>query len=78
MEFVSDESAGAKLVEAIVVELMPQAKFRVSLDNQQQMLVHAAGAAQVNFVRLRPGDKVRVEISPHDKSRGRIVQLLAK
>jgi translation initiation factor IF-1 len=42
------------------------------------VMAHAAGAATVNFVRMRPGDRVRVELSPHDRTRGRIVELLTK
>jgi translation initiation factor IF-1 len=65
-------------VTATVVELMPSAKFRLKLDNEDLVLAHAAGSGAVNFVRLRPGDRVRVELSPHDRTRGRIVELLAK
>lgn len=63
-------------VVGTVVELLPNAVCRLELESRQQVLAHAAGAARRNFVRLRPGDRVRVEISPHDRSRGRIVQLL--
>jgi translation initiation factor IF-1 len=65
-------------VEATVVELLPSAGYKLLLDNQQEVLAHAAGAAVKNFVRLRPGDRVQVEIAPHDHSRGRIVRLLRK
>ncbi len=65
-------------VDAIVVELLPSAKVRVKLENEQRVLAHAASATVKNFVRLRPGDRVRVAISPHDPTRGRIVELLAK
>ena len=61
-------------VEAIVTELLPNATVRVKLDNERLVLAHAAGAANVNFVRLRPGDRVKVEISPHDPTRGRILR----
>jgi translation initiation factor IF-1 len=70
-------SAGSE-VEAIVVELLPHLGVRVKLENEQRVLAHAAGAAVKNFVRLRPGDRVRVAISPHDPTRGRIVELLTK
>ena len=63
-------------MEATVVELLPSAVYRVELETRQQVLAHAAGAATANFVRMRPGDRVRVEISPHDRTRGRIVELL--
>jgi translation initiation factor IF-1 len=65
-------------VEAEVVELMPHAAVRVKLANQQIVLAHATAATKANFVRVRPGDKVQVELSPHDPGRGRIVRLLEK
>jgi translation initiation factor IF-1 len=65
-----------KPVDAVVVELLPNAVVRVKLANQDLVLAHAAGATKTNFVRVRPGDRVRVELSPHDPGRGRIVRLL--
>jgi translation initiation factor IF-1 len=65
-------------IEAEVVEILPQAKWRLRLGNQWEVLAHAAPASAVNFVRLRPGDKVTVELSAHDKGRGRIVKLLSR
>ena len=53
-----------------MVELLPSAAYRLKLENEDVVLAHAAGAATVNFVRLRPGDRVRVELSPHDRTRG--------
>ncbi len=64
--------------EAIVVELLPNAACRVELGNRGRVIAHAAGATSANFVRLRVKDKVLVELSPHDKTRGRIVKLLGK
>ena len=76
----SDETVGEDreraAVEATVVELLPNATYRVELLGQRRLLAHAAGPKRANFVRLRPGDRVRVEVSPHDPSRGRIVELL--
>ena len=68
--------AGSKEVVATVLELLPNATCRVELETRQQVLAHAAGAAVKNFVRVRPGDRVSVEISPHDPGRGRIVKVL--
>ena len=68
---------GGKGVVATVVELLPQATCRVELESRQQVLAHAAGAGK-NFVRVRPGDRVRVELSAHDRTRGRIVELLGR
>jgi len=59
-----------------VVELLPSAGVRVRLENEDSVIAHAASEGVRNFVRLRPGDRVRVEISPRDKTRGRIVELL--
>ena len=63
-------------VEAIVVELLPSAVVKVKLSNEAVVLAHAAGAAKTNFMRVRPGDRVRVELSPNDPGRGRIVKKL--
>jgi translation initiation factor IF-1 len=64
--------------EAIVVELLPSAAYRLKLQNEQHVTAHTAGSDMTNFVRLRPGDRVEVEISPHDRTRGRITKLLRK
>jgi translation initiation factor IF-1 len=66
----------ARSVEAVVVELLPHAVVRVKLENQDVVMAHAAGTTKTNFVRVRPGDRVQVELSPHDPGRGRIVRLL--
>ena len=66
----------ATTVEAVVVELLPHAVVRVKLENQNLVLAHPGAASRTNFVRVRPGDRVRVELSPHDPGRGRIVRLL--
>ncbi len=65
-----------KAVVAIVMELLPAAAYRVKLENEDLVLAHVAGAGAANFVRLRPGDRVKVELSPNDRTRGRIVELL--
>jgi translation initiation factor IF-1 len=69
-------SVNALAVEAQVVEELPQLKWRLRLPDQREVLAHAAPASQVNFVRLRPGDRVEVELAPHDQGRGRIVKLV--
>jgi translation initiation factor IF-1 len=66
----------AVTVEATVVELLPSAIVKVKLENEAVVLAHAAGAAKTNFVRMRPGDRVEVELSPHDPGRGRILKKL--
>lgn len=65
-------------VVATVVELLPSAGYRLKLENEEVVVAHAAGAAAANFVRVRPGDRVQVELSPHDRTRGRIIKLLSK
>jgi translation initiation factor IF-1 len=57
---------------ATVLEELPNGLYKVELENQHQVLAHPVGAVKRNFVRLRPGDLVRVELSPHDPARGRI------
>jgi translation initiation factor IF-1 len=59
-------------VTATVLEELPNALYRVELENQRLVLAHLIGAVKRNFVRLRPGDRVRVELSPDDWTRGRI------
>lgn len=68
----------AVTVHATVVELLPNATVRVELDNKHQVLTHLGAASATNFVRVRPGDRVEVAVSPHDPNRGRITKLLTK
>ncbi len=68
----------ADLVEATVLELMPNGMVRLELLSRQQLLAHPAGVREKNFVRLRQGDRVEVEVSPFDATRGRITSLLKK
>ena len=60
-------------VEAAVVELLPNAMFRVELENKHQVLAHISGKMRKHFIRILPGDKVLVELSPYDLNRGRII-----
>ena len=61
-------------VKATVVEERPSALYLLVLENQRQVLAHLVGAVERNFVRLVPGDRVEVELSPHDPTRGRILK----
>lgn len=63
-------------VEATVVEPLPNAMFKVALDNGHEVLAHISGKMRKHFIRILPGDKVRVELSPYDLTRGRIVYRL--
>ena len=60
-------------VEGKVVEPLPNAMFRVELENKHVVLAHISGKMRKNFIRILPGDRVLVELSPYDLSRGRIV-----
>lgn len=59
-------------LEGTVNEALPNAMFRVQLDNGHEVLAHISGKMRMNFIRILPGDKVTVELSPYDLSRGRI------
>jgi translation initiation factor IF-1 len=63
-------------VEATVTEPLPNAMFRVELENGHQVLAHISGKMRKHFIRILPGDRVRVELSPYDLNRGRIVYRL--
>jgi translation initiation factor IF-1 len=60
-------------LEAIVVESLPNAVFRVELENKHQVLAHISGKMRKNFIRILPGDRVLVEVTPYDLTRGRII-----
>ena len=60
-------------IEGAVVEALPNAMFRVELENKHQVLAHISGKMRKNFIRILPGDRVAVELSPYDLTRGRIV-----
>ena len=60
-------------VMATVIESLPNAMFRVELENKHQVLAHISGKMRKNFIRILPGDRVSVELSPYDLTRGRIV-----
>ena len=59
-------------VEGKVVEALPNAMFRVELDNGHKVLAHISGKMRMHYIRILPGDRVRLELSPYDLSRGRI------
>jgi len=60
-------------VEGTVIEPLPNAMFRVELENGHKVLAHISGKMRMHFIKILPGDKVTVELSPYDLSRGRIV-----
>lgn len=59
-------------MEGTVIEPLPNAMFRVELDNGHKVLCHISGKMRMHFIRILPGDRVTVELSPYDLSRGRI------
>lgn len=59
-------------VEGVVTEALPNAMFQVELANGHKILAHISGKLRLNFIRILPGDKVTVELSPYDLTRGRI------
>jgi translation initiation factor IF-1 len=72
----SEEEAGKEKgieVEGAVTENLPNAMFRVKLDTGHEVLAHVSGKIRMNFIKILPGDRVRVELSPYDLTRGRIM-----
>jgi len=59
-------------VDGIIKENLPNASFRVELENGQEVLAHVSGKMRMHFIKILPGDKVSLELSPYDLSRGRI------
>ena len=60
-------------VDGIIKEALPNAKFRVELENGHIVMAHISGKIRMHFIRILPGDKVKLELSPYDLSRGRII-----
>ncbi len=59
-------------IEGTVVEALPNTNFKVKLENGHEVLAHISGKLRMNYIKILPGDKVRLELSPYDLSRGRI------
>lgn len=60
-------------IEGVVVEKLPNAMFKVELENGHIVLAHISGKLRMNFIRILPGDKVTIELSPYDLTKGRII-----
>lgn len=69
---VQSNSKGFLEVEGVVEELLPSANFRVKLDNGHEILAHLSGKMRMFKIRLLPGDRVKVEMTPYDLSKGRV------
>jgi translation initiation factor IF-1 len=72
---MSANNSGQK-VEGRVEEALPATTFRVRLDNDQEILAHLSGKMRMHHIRILPGDRVLIEFSPYDTSRGRIIRRL--
>ena len=59
-------------IDGVVTETLPNATFKVKLDNEHQILAHISGKMRMHFIKILPGDRVTVELSPYDLRRGRI------
>lgn len=59
-------------IEGTILESMPNAMFRVKLENEHEILAHISGKIRKNFIRILPGDRVKVEMTPYDLTKGRI------
>lgn len=60
-------------MEGTIVEKLPNAMFKVELENGHVVLAHISGKLRMNFIRILPGDKVKIELSPYDLNKGRII-----
>ena len=60
-------------IEGTIIESMPNAMFKVELENKHVVLAHISGKLRMNFIRILPGDKVTIELSPYDLTKGRII-----
>ncbi len=68
-----EEKEKGIVVEGTVEEALPNAMFRVKLDTGHEVLAHVSGKMRMHFIRILPGDRVKVELSPYDLTRGRII-----
>ena len=69
MGLVNEESIE---IEGVILEALPNAQFKVKLENSLEVLAHVSGKIRMHYIRILPGDKVKVQISPYDISKGRI------
>ncbi len=69
---MSNSKEDAILLEGSVVEALPNAMFKVKLENDHEVLAHISGKMRMHYIRILPGDKVQVELTPYDLERGRI------
>lgn len=60
-------------VEGVVTEALPNTMFRVKLDDGREVLAHLSGRVRMNYIRILPGDRVKLEMTPYDETKGRII-----
>lgn len=60
-------------ISGVVIDTLPSAQFKVELENGHEIIAHVSGKIRMHYIRILPGDKVTVELSPYDLSRGRII-----
>lgn len=78
VELAMEEAGNERSADGVVMELLPSALVRVRLEGEHELIAHLASPRRANFVRLRVGDRVRVALSQHDRTRGRVLELLTK
>jgi len=72
----NNNRASKERIEGLVIEALPATNFRVKLDSGEEVLAHLSGKMRLHFIRILPGDRVIVELSPYDKTKGRVVRRL--
>ena len=75
-QFIMTQKKELITVEGVVLEALPSTTFKVKLENGHEILAHISGRMRVNYIKLLPGDKVILEMSPYDLTRGRITKRL--
>ena len=73
---LSDGKKGKTYHEGVVLENLPNTLFKIQLDDGKEILGHLSGKMRLNYIKVLPGDRVRVEMSPYDETKGRIVHRL--
>ena len=73
LEEAKDKKGDKIELEGTVIDALPNAMFKVKLENGHEVLAHISGKMRMNFIKILPGDKVTVELSPYDLNRGRII-----
>lgn len=73
---LSEANKNKKVLEGVVLENLPGTLFKIKLEDGQEILGHLSGRMRINYIRILPGDRVRVEMSPYDQTKGRIVHRL--